>query len=245
MPLDLKDFIFHKIKLKEAEEKQKLWKLRISSAKDGIRAYAKKDVQGAIKAYNAYFDALRIGLKLEHNTEIKAAQFNKEKDGAEMLLIAFISFDMMKIYDKMKGPNFEGEFQLARKRFADFTKGMKYQPLIAEMLRKYNRDQLGKTAHKKEFENTYTEIRIKLGKCFIAHAVFTEDEPEIEILRKFRDDVLARFFLGRKFISLYYKLSPGPAIFLDPKIGPLSPLGKFLYPVFRRVLSAFTKVLKF
>jgi hypothetical protein len=45
--------------------------------------------------------------------------------------------------------------------------------------------------------------------CFIATAVYgSYDAPEVIILRKFRDKVLLANFLGRRFVKLYYHLSP-------------------------------------
>lgn len=45
--------------------------------------------------------------------------------------------------------------------------------------------------------------------CFISTAAFgSESAPEVEIFRKFRNQFLVKNFLGRKFIKLYYKISP-------------------------------------
>jgi hypothetical protein len=53
----------------------------------------------------------------------------------------------------------------------------------------------------------------KVGKeksgCFIATAVYGgENTPEVEALRRFRDDFLARTYAGRAFIAIYYSVSP-------------------------------------
>lgn len=45
--------------------------------------------------------------------------------------------------------------------------------------------------------------------CYIATAVYGSYEaPEVQVLRKFRDEVLQNSFFGRLFISTYYKFSP-------------------------------------
>ena len=45
--------------------------------------------------------------------------------------------------------------------------------------------------------------------CYIATAVYgSHDAPEVLMLRKFRDDILANYFFGRLFIKLYYAISP-------------------------------------
>ena len=47
------------------------------------------------------------------------------------------------------------------------------------------------------------------GGCFIATAAYgTSTAHEINVLRSFRDNVLMRENAGRKFISLYYRVSP-------------------------------------
>lgn len=48
-----------------------------------------------------------------------------------------------------------------------------------------------------------------VGGCFIATAAYgTPLAEEIGVLRKFRDENLARYLIGRVFIASYYRLSP-------------------------------------
>jgi len=48
------------------------------------------------------------------------------------------------------------------------------------------------------------------GGCYIATMVYgSYDAPEVLILRQFRDNVLDKYYLGRRFISFYYHYSPG------------------------------------
>lgn len=52
-------------------------------------------------------------------------------------------------------------------------------------------------------------------KCFIATAAFGSPmEPHVELLRNFRDQVLGKFSLGKKFIRFYYQNSPPVAEFI-------------------------------
>ena len=49
----------------------------------------------------------------------------------------------------------------------------------------------------------------KSGGCYVATAVYgSYDCPEVWTLRRFRDNILAKNFLGRLFIMLYYAVSP-------------------------------------
>ncbi len=53
-------------------------------------------------------------------------------------------------------------------------------------------------------------------KCFIATAAFGSPmEPHVELLRDFRDQILGRFWLGKKFIRFYYQNSPPLAQFIS------------------------------
>lgn len=45
--------------------------------------------------------------------------------------------------------------------------------------------------------------------CYIATRVYgSYDHPQVLVLRRFRDNVLKKNFLGQKFIALYYRYSP-------------------------------------
>lgn len=47
------------------------------------------------------------------------------------------------------------------------------------------------------------------GACYVATAVYgSYDAPEVQVLRRFRDDKLQQSMLGRAFIRGYYKASP-------------------------------------
>jgi hypothetical protein len=54
--------------------------------------------------------------------------------------------------------------------------------------------------------------------CFIATAAFgTEMEPEVMLLRKFRDENLLTTNIGKKFVDIYYTFSPRVADFIRDK----------------------------
>ncbi|MCM8772111.1 MAG: hypothetical protein NC922_03410 [Candidatus Omnitrophica bacterium] len=56
------------------------------------------------------------------------------------------------------------------------------------------------------------------GGCFIASVCFGEDSWQVKILRKFRDKILMRNYIGRKFVEFYYRNSPILANYLKEKI---------------------------
>ena len=57
---------------------------------------------------------------------------------------------------------------------------------------------------------------IKKEGCFIATACYGDyDNPEVMVLRKFRDEKLLQYFIGRQFVTFYYWVSPLLAILIS------------------------------
>lgn len=78
---------------------------------------------------------------------------------------------------------------------------------------------------------------IKTEGCFIATAAYENaDAYEVLILRKFRDSVLKKNFLGKWFISLYYFLSPYLSIVVKKS--------KFVRISGRKILDKVVKVIE-
>ncbi len=62
------------------------------------------------------------------------------------------------------------------------------------------------------------------SECFVATVAYGgESSPEVKILKKFRDEVLKEFWLGRLLVKAYYKLSPFVATKIEknPKLKPI------------------------
>ena len=55
----------------------------------------------------------------------------------------------------------------------------------------------------------YSQPKRKNEGCYIATMAYGDyDHPQVLALRKYRDQILSSSFLGRKFIQLYYIVSP-------------------------------------
>lgn len=67
-----------------------------------------------------------------------------------------------------------------------------------------------------EYPADFEKSQEKTGiRCFIATAVYgTPHNAEIQLLRAFKDEYLARQTLGKIFVSFYYRVSPPLAIFI-------------------------------
>ena len=73
--------------------------------------------------------------------------------------------------------------------------------------------------------------------CYIATMVYGNYEhPQVLVLRKFRDDFLSNFLLGRLFIRFYYKYSPGWVKSLKHN--------KFINKLIKKVLNVFIRIYK-
>ena len=83
-----------------------------------------------------------------------------------------------------------------------------------------------------------TKNKSKKGGCFIATAVYgSYSAPEVKVLRKFRDDILQKSIIGKKFIELYYFLSPSIAKFISNK-------SKMKMIIRNSILSPFVKFIE-
>lgn len=49
---------------------------------------------------------------------------------------------------------------------------------------------------------------VQSSSCFIATASYGHQDPNVKILRQFRDKVLMKSTLGREFVGFYYQVSP-------------------------------------
>lgn len=75
--------------------------------------------------------------------------------------------------------------------------------------------------------------------CFIATAATgSYNHPTVLELRRFRDETLQRYELGKKFIQFYYKYSPSIAYYIKDKYV----LRKLIYYVFIKPLSVLIKI---
>jgi hypothetical protein len=75
------------------------------------------------------------------------------------------------------------------------------------------------------------------GGCYIATMAYGDyDHPQVLELRKFRDEFLDKFYLGKQFIKFYYKYSPKLVEKLENK--------QSINNAIRRSLDQFVKLIK-
>ena len=141
------------------------------------------------------------------NVEIDAlspTQFDEKSRVSESLIISSIFFDLLKMLDKLDSAGAADERRQYHKLFLRFTKGMPFQHFAAENIRKhlvYSKS----LRNKAEFWATYRSI-VGRSFCLVATWAFDSDcAPEVERLRRFREEVLEPRRAGRAFTRWYYR----------------------------------------
>jgi tetratricopeptide (TPR) repeat protein len=190
----------------EREKLLALFSKRMTLARDGATFFKEGKYREALQSYYQYLDILEKTKGVKSNG-LEPRLFDQKKDIAELLLLTGVFWDLAKILDKMK----DGDRQrlgLYLDRYVLFSKGMAYQHLSAELVRKYLVN--GTPRYRKEFKNAH--IRLGGNKCFMVTAVEDYCEPNtLPTLRDFRDGFLLHRAWGRVLIRIYYRVGPSLA----------------------------------
>ena len=138
---------------------------------------------------------------------LEPKHFDSKKDIAELLLLSGVYWDLAKLHDRVAKKDLT-KVKFYLDRYVVFSKGMPFQHISSELIRKYMIN--GNPKNRSEFKDAH--IRLGGGKCFIATAV--EDyceETTLPTLRHYRDSTLLRSGVGRLFVRVYYALGPSLA----------------------------------
>ncbi len=185
-------------------------KRRMEYAKEGTIYYKAGKYREANERYLKYLQIVEEWKGVKAGT-LHPSQFDPKRDAGEMILMAGIFWDMAKLYDRSKAKAKGGVDPM--KNYLDlyvlFSKGMPYQSLCAETIRKYLLND--KAVHRGAFKDAYTALGG--GRCFIVGAVgeYT-DVATLGILRGYRDDELSSHAFGRFLIRVYYSVGPLAAV---------------------------------
>lgn len=84
-------------------------------------------------------------------------------------------------------------------------------------------DETGQEARTRQMAKNNLELLESKGEkksgCFIVTAVYVnEDAPEVKMFRRFRNEVLFSYSIGRKLVSIYYLVSPYVATLISKSI---------------------------
>jgi hypothetical protein len=193
--------IQEQIELQEQKRRIELQRRRIEIAQKGVKHFAENHLLEAVGAFRTYLSIVE-DIKNVPKGGLSPAHFDQKKDMAEMILITGVYWDLVKLYDRTSSHEAFIEFQNYLGRYVAFSKGMPYQTMCAEGLRKHMRTK--GAMHKNELKEAYKQLG--RAKCFVATEL--EDVTAFETLprlRRFRDDVLRTRPAGRLFVAWYYR----------------------------------------
>jgi len=196
--------IRERIAVAEEAKKLQLQRHRIELVGRGVSSYSEKDLAQAANAFKGYIKVLE-DLKGAPSGGLSPSHFNAKEDLPELMLLSGVYWDLVKLYDRTRSADRYAEFKSYLSKYIQFTKGMKYQTMAAETMRKYI--QAKRPVHLNDFKDAYKVIQ--LSKCFIATELVEYLHVDtIPVLRDFRNEVLEKSQPGRGFIAWYYGTGP-------------------------------------
>jgi hypothetical protein len=220
------------IEFQEKERKRKLENTRLELARAGISAYQRRKLTEAVNHFLTYIKILEE-IKGVPVGGLLPSHFDAKRDLPELLMISGVYWDLVKLYDRTKSKERHREFLHYVEKYVAFSRGMPFQHLCAEALRKYLSGD--KPVHREEFKNAYKLLSVH--QCFVVTALNDQIEPgSLDTLRTFRDEVLTQYVLGRSFIRFYYWVGPSLALATDRlSPGNRKRLGRWIDQVARHV----------
>lgn len=200
------------IEAKEKERKRKLQEQRLTIAKEGMMLYRNKKHAEAVKQFLVYLRVLEE-LKQVPPGRLHPGLFDTKTEMPELVLVTAVYWDLVKLYDRTRSTQKQGEFHHYLEQYVIFSKNMSYEGVSAESIRKYIAT--NKPLHKSSFASAYKRLAPK-GFCYVATALAdVSDADTLPTLRRFRDEILLENRAGIRFVDYYYRYSPKLASMTD------------------------------
>jgi hypothetical protein len=195
----------------DAARRREQFRRRLELARTGVKNYQLKRITDAVRAFHSYIGVLE-DWKGVSSGGLSPSNFDPKTDLPELLLISGIYWDLAKLYDRTKSAAKKKEFMHYLEKYIVFSKGMPYEAVASESLRKYIATE--KPVHMEEFKNAYKLL--SSSKCFVATSLMDLTREEtLMVLRDFRDLKLSKSRAGRALTAVYYFFGPGIASMLD------------------------------
>lgn len=190
---------------RDVREKNKMvmWKNRVHLIKNARTLMAQKAYSEAAVQYEKYLRVLEMVYSLKKG-ELSPAVFNNSTRSKELTVVASVYWDLLRIYDT--NPRYSDRMRISADKLSQFLPFSQIYPDILKKAESFSRSAKNQAVMRDFLRST----RARRGPCFVADAAFA-DEPyavELQLLRRFRDEKLRPFSLGRKLIFLYYRWSP-------------------------------------
>lgn len=184
------------------ENRTRLWKSRVTLIRRARAAMNAKMLAEAAVAYEKYIRCIEIVFNAKPGG-LTPDMFKDAAQTKELTVVASAYWDLLRIYDS-NNRYAERQSQAA----AQLAKFIRFTPVYPDIMRKAQ-------AFQKEARNPTVikqfikQANLEKGRCFIATASFhSAAAPEVQILRRFRDQKLSKTKWGRGLIHIYYLISP-------------------------------------
>lgn len=212
-----------------ANRKKQMWLSRLPLVKKGNALMANKLYSEAAVSYEKYLRLLELVFNCKTG-QLSPESLKESAKTAELTVIVGVYWDLLRIYDT--SDQFLDRQKHAASQLAKF---INYTPAFADIMKKA--ELFIKQARHPEIVRAFIgSAKKKRTRCFIATSAFESPSSfEVQYLRLYRDQNLKTTYWGRKFVFLYYRVSPPIARFLDDKT--------WLKPFVRATLRILIKII--
>lgn len=192
------------------QHRLQLWKSRVMLIKKARLSMNQKLYSEAAVSYEKYLKILDIVFEVKKGERLKPESFKDSARTTELTVVASVYWDLMRIYDTHE--KYAERMGNAARSLASF---IQFTPIYPDIIRKAEAFQ--KTAKNPQIVKQFLKMSDKeRPRCFIATSAFENPcAQEVMALREFRDFTLREYKWGRKFIAVYYRVSPRIACLLD------------------------------
>lgn len=199
------------------QRKKKLWASRVALVKQGNALMANKLYNDAAVSYEKYLRLLELVFDCKTGN-LNPESLKESAKTAELTIISGVYWDLLRIYDS--SDKFADRQRHAALQLAKF---INYTPVFPDIMRKANI--FMKNARNPDMVRLFiNQAKKKRTRCFVATSAFeSPNSLEVHYLRAYRDQTLKQTYFGRKFVYLYYRISPSLADLLDncPSLKPV------------------------
>jgi hypothetical protein len=184
------------------QKKVMLWKSRVNLIKKARQCMTEKAFSEAAVQYEKYMRVLEVVFDAKPG-ELSPDHFKDSARTQELTVVASVYWDLIRIYDTSE--RYGDRMKQACVKLSQF---LRFTPIYPDIIKKA--DAFQKSAKNPEvIKNFLKSASENKGGCFIATAAFESYwAPEVLELRQWRDQFLRKYWLGQKFIQIYYKISP-------------------------------------
>ena len=204
-----------------------VWSNRQDFLRQGVYHFNTKKYTEAIESYQNYVKAL------EETFEKPRDQFSKQMflqsgHGEELSVFILVLWDLVVAFDK-EDPT---QMKPATDLIAQLAKDLPLTRTLVNQIRKDERRIKNRSAVKQLIKD------LRGAGCFFATYAFADQDHEaVRCLRRVRDQVLWRNFVGRRIVRLYEGVSPKCVRLLQA-----GPWGEWLRPLLRFALIGVVQI---